>query len=96
MLSLSTRRPTVSFELDGEVVEVPVTFTRAEMVAIAGVDAEDATAQLGWFSEFLRAYVGDRVDEMGDDVIVAIMGEWAAAREGVGEPLMGEPSPSRG
>lgn len=90
MLSLTSKRPTIEFELDGEVKTVPVTFSRADIAkvgSIGGATANDATE---WFFEFLRSYVGDVVDELGDDVITAISAEWNSAREALGEATVGE------
>lgn len=90
MLSLVSKRPTIEFELDGEVKSVPVTFNRADMAKVGDIDMTNDADAAGWFLEFLRSYMGDIVDELGDDVITAISTEWNAAREALGEATVGE------
>ena len=84
MLELTTKRPTMQVKVDGEVCEIPLRFTSAELVAMA-----DSETQMTAMSEFFGAYVPG-FDQMGDDAVMAIMDEWTRLRKELGEPDMGE------
>lgn len=85
MLELTSKRPTMSVSIDGAAKSVPLTFTRREMQAIGSAeDKGEATMA------FFASYLGDCVEEMGDDQFVMLIREWEAARSGIGEPPMGE------
>ena len=84
MLKLSTKRPSMELEVDGEVREIPLTFTATELVALNR--AEDETgAMFGFFAAYVPGF-----EELGDDQLGAVLAEWKRLREAIGEPDLGE------
>lgn len=96
MLRLTSKRPTLDVELDGAVVSVPLSLNHLELRSMAGADMADPMEMMGWFVSFLRPYLGDAVDGLGDGDLTALAAEWGEARASIGEPSLGEPAPSRG
>lgn len=96
MIKISTERPYIEVQIDGgEPKRIPTTLTRLELASVADVDTESVAENIGWFAEFLRTYIGDVVDELGDDAYNEILQEWNEARGVSGAPSMGEQGPSR-
>ena len=88
-ITLKTERPTLKVHVGDDTIEVPLTFTRSEYAEMA--QAEDGSeAMFG----FLKKYLGDIFDAIGDDDLVALVGAWRDAREEIGAPDMGEASAS--
>ena len=85
MLRLSTERPTLEVELDGEAKRVPLTFTRQEMDELSGAES----SQDAMFA-FFRRYLGDGFDALDDLSTSALLKAWNDARDALGEPGMGE------
>lgn len=84
MLELTTKRPTMQVKVDGEVVEIPLSFTAMELMALnRAEDKNDA------MFAFFAAYVPN-FDQMGDGMVNALLAEWTRMREERGEPDMGE------
>lgn len=90
-VKLRAKRPTMTVDVGGErEVEVPLTFTRAEFEAFG--KAEDRETVL---FDFFRTYLGDVVDEIGDDDLGALVSAWNDARKRISEPQLGESSASQ-
>lgn len=84
MLEITTKRPTMQLKVDGEAVEVPLTFTADELARMNA--AEDKTAAMfGFFSSYIPGF-----DQVGDDMLNAVIAEWTRLREEHGEPALGE------
>lgn len=96
MLRLASTRPTLDVELDGSVVGVPLSLNHQELRSMAKADLSDPVGMMGWFVSFLRPYLGDAVDCLGDGDLTALVTAWGEARAELGEPSLGEPGPSRG
>lgn len=91
-VNLKTRRPALTVSIDGErEVEVPLTFTRAEFESFGR--AEDSNT--GIF-EYFRKYLGEVLDQIGDDDLTTLVKAWTDERRKIGEPELGEPSASPG
>lgn len=93
MLTLTSERPSLAVEVDGEVRKLPVTLNRAELASMMKTKAGGAARPeefMEWFYSFARRYLGDVVDECGDDALSSLIREWSAEREKVGEPGLGE------
>ena len=85
-VKLRAKRPTITVAIgDEREVEVPLTFTRSEFEAIG--ESEDSNSAV---FEFFRTYLGDVVDDIGDDDFAALLNAWGEARAEIGEPPMGE------
>ena len=84
MLEITTKRPTMQLKVDGEAVEVPLTFTADELARMSA--AEDKTAAM---FAFFAAYIPG-FDQVGDDMLNAVIAEWTRLREERGEPSLGE------
>ncbi len=89
-VTLRAERPVLTVNIgDEREVGVPLTLTRTEYETIGkAADAEAAVF------EFFRKYLGDVVDDLGDDDLTALFTAWRDARAALGEPDMGEPSAS--
>ena len=89
-VTIKAQRPTMTVNIGGErEVEVPLTFNRAEAVEFG--KAEDGTdAMFGFF----RKYLGEVLDEIGDDDLNALLKAWTEGRRELGEPSLGEPQAS--
>ena len=88
-VTLKAERPSLTVDVGGErEVKVPLTFTHPEYVEIGGMDPGEGML------EFFRKYLGDVIDEVGDDDLAALMKAWAEARAALGEPALGESSAS--
>ena len=84
MLELTTKRPTMQVKVDGEVAEVPLSFTAAELIALNR--AEDKNdAMFAFFAAYVPGF-----NQMGDAAVNALLAEWTRLREEQGEPDMGE------
>ena len=91
-IELKTERPVLTVSIDGErEVGVPLTFTRAELEVLG--KAKDQTAGM---LNFLKSYLGDVVDRIGDDDLTTLVKAWTDERRKIGEPELGEPSASPG
>ena len=84
MLELTTKRPTMQVKVDGEVVEVPLSFTAPELVAMGRAEDKNE-AMFGFFAAYVPGF-----EQMGDDMVNALLAEWTRLREEQGEPDMGE------
>ncbi len=92
-VTLKTQRPELTVNIGGErEVGVPLTFTRQEYEEFGKAESKD-----GSMFAFFRKYLGDVVDEIGDDDITALFSAWMDARNELGEPALGESkaSPTR-
>lgn len=90
---LSSERPSLDVEVNGEIKKLPVTLNRVELASMMKTkNSGDARAEefMDWFYSFARRYIGDVVDECGDDALSSLVREWSAEREKVGEPGLGE------
>ena len=84
MLELTTTRPTMQLKVDGELCEVPLSFTAPELVDMSR--AEDRNeAMFAFFASYIPGF-----ERMGDDAVNAVLAEWTRLREEQGEPDMGE------
>ena len=89
-VKLRAKRPTITVDIGGErEVEVPLTFTLSEFEVIGKTEKRDSA-----IFEFFRTYLGDVIDEIGDDDFSALLNAWSEARAEIGEPSMGESSAS--
>lgn len=88
-VTLKPSRPVLTVHVGDDSIEVPLTFTRSEFERVG--QAEDKTeATIGFF----RSYLGDIIDEIGDDDFAALLGAWGDARKAIGMPDPGEASAS--
>lgn len=102
MLELSSQRKELAFTLDGEPRSLPISLNLEEMLGLYRLQADaggspdgpEAARYVEWFASYARAYLGDKVDSMPGEAVVALMGEWFSARERAGEPGPGEPQAS--
>lgn len=85
-VTLKASRPTITVRIGDEQHDVPLTFTRAELETIG--TAEDKTAAINDY--FFRKYLGDVVDDLGDDDLMTLFQAWTTAREEAGQPEVGE------
>ena len=90
-ITLKAERPTLKVHVGDDVIEVPLTFTHAEYAAMA--KAEDGSEAI---FDFMRKYLGDVFDALGDDDFIALVSAWRDGRAEIGAPDMGEPSASHG
>ena len=89
-VTLRAERPTLTVDIGGErEVGVPLTFTHAEFVELG----KAKTPEEGVFA-FFRTYLGDVIDQIGDDDVRALLKAWGDARAAIGEPTLGESSAS--
>lgn len=85
-VKLKAERPVLTVDVGGEEqFAVPLTFTRAEYEKLGKADSPDIA-----IFDFFRTYLGDVVDELGDDDVMALVTAWRDARAELGEPDMGE------
>ena len=84
MLELTTKRPMMQVKVDGEVVEVPLSFTAPELVAMSRTEDKNE-AMFAFFASYVPGF-----EQMGDDMVNALLAEWTRLREEQGEPDMGE------
>ena len=84
MLEVTTTRPTMKLMVDGELAEIPLTFTAKELVRMnAAGDYNEAL--LDFFGSYVIGF-----DQLGDDAFNAIIAEWTRLRGELGEPDLGE------
>lgn len=84
MLEVTTERPKMQVMVDGEVVEVPLSFTAPELVAMGRAEDKNE-AMFGFFAAYIPGF-----EKMGDDAVNAVLAEWTRLREEQGEPDLGE------
>lgn len=102
MIELTSKRPTMTVSVDGDETKIPITLNRKEFTSLAPIiskisDTKDADvmAEFGpiieWFSDFARPYLGEIVDECGNNELMNLFKEWfsefraASGVETVGE-----------
>lgn len=88
-VKLKGKRPTLTVDVNGERMQVPLTFNRVEFEELGKAD-DKVSAMASFFAK----YLGDVYEELGDDDLMALYTAWTDARAEVGAPDMGEPSAS--
>ena len=84
-ITLKDERPALTVNYGGEQMRVPLTLNRMEMVAMG--KAEDKEEAI---FDFFRKYLGDAIDEIGDDDLGMLVNAWNGERKAIGTPTMGE------
>lgn len=102
MIKIVSERPTMTVSADGAEVKIPITLNRKEFTSLAPIVGKigeandaDAMAEFGpiieWFSDFARPYIGEIIDECGNNELMKLFKEWfsefrmASGVETVGE-----------
>jgi len=89
-VTLKAKRPVLTVGIgDDREAELPLTLTHDEYTDFGKADSPEE-AMLAFF----RKYLGEVVDEIGDDDMTALIRAWSDARTTLGEPSMGEPGAS--
>lgn len=84
-VTLKAERPVLIVNVGEEQKRLPLTFTRVEMERIGRADDKNAAT-----IEFFRTYLGDVIDQIGDDDFNVLWRAWLRAREEAGMPEAGE------
>lgn len=102
MIKLTSKRPTMTVSVDDAEVKIPISLNRKEFTSLAPIvskidDAKDTDAMaefgpvLEWFSDFARPYLGDIVDECGNNELMELFKEWFSEFQAVsGVETVGE------
>lgn len=102
MLSLSTERPALDFELDGKPCSVPIELGLDETTDMAAAykeasgpkgGSEDEVAGgmvlIRWFVKFASAYAPG-VERLSFEAVSRLLGDWQAARKAASGATEGE------
>lgn len=85
-VSLKAERPCLTVNFGDDEYKVPLTFTRDEYKDLGEREDEQDAA----IFDFFRKYLGDIVDQIGDDDVIALIKAWRDARNELNGTNLGE------
>lgn len=84
ILHISTKRPAMDVEIDGEVKSLPVSLNSQEFGSFAklqgevkGKDKNEASVEfVEWFLDFASKYLGDDFRQVGSEAFTPLLTAW--------------------